>query len=86
MSVKEMKSKLEVKNEKIRIMKLIRKWSRLIYGITKKDRKAKRSLQLCIKWSSISRKLLKLNPDKASTQARWKLLIVGLDNKYPLEF
>jgi hypothetical protein len=74
-----MNSKLEVKNEKMRVMALMNKWSRLIYGITKADRKQKRSFELCVKWASISRKLVSKNkPKRLQIQGRWNIMIKGL--------
>ena len=37
-TLKEMNSKLEIKNEKQRILALMARWRRLIYGITRNER------------------------------------------------
>jgi len=81
-----MNSKLDVKNEKMRVMALLNKWSRLIYGITKADRIKKRSFELCVKWASLSRKLVSKNKSLGTTLDRWKTLVSGLDLAYPAEF
>ena len=74
-----MNSKQDVRNEKMRVMTLLNKWSRLIYGITKADRKQKRSFELCVKWSSLSRKLIAKNkPKRLEIQGRWNILIRGI--------
>ena len=58
------------------------RWSRLIYGITRNQRKGKRSMEISLKWASISRKLMaSKKTNSLNTLGKWNVLIRGLLKK-----